>query len=166
MNVKIKNFSVDITKEKVKKYSIIAGIILIIFSIGFCSGFYSGYKTRLKRIESNSNGIEQGINNIGESANRAGTQIEAGIGNLNSAGKHNDDAGRNISAASTINSELQSKFDELTTVTQTYQSSLQLANSTINDLFDLSIRRAELDEEFINSVIRVLESSKQGDSQQ
>ena len=40
MNVKIKNFSIDITKEKVKKYSIIAGIILIIFSIGFGSGCF------------------------------------------------------------------------------------------------------------------------------
>lgn len=160
MNVKIKNFSMEIDKKKIIKYSIIAGTILIIFSLGF----WAGYATRFKRAESNSGRIEQRIDTIGQSAGRAGTEIETGINNLNNAIGHNEDARRSIGAAEELNKQYKSKLDELASITKTYQESLQLANSTINDLFDLSIRRAELDEEFIKSVIGLSESSEQGTS--
>ncbi len=144
-------------KKKIIKYSIIIGSAIIFFS----AGFGVGYGTKFRRAESNSNGVEQRIDGIGDAANSAGNNISTGISTIGSAVDFTNIAIGSIDGATVINTELQSKLDEIARVTKAYQESIQLANSTINDIFDLSIRRAELDEEFINQIVGLLESSGQ-----
>lgn len=154
--------NVSINKKKIVKYVIIACASILIFTVGFCSG----YGTKFGRIKSNSSGIEQRIDNTDSAADSERAAIESGINNLNSAVNFNELTGIYIDGATIYNSQLQSEIDHITAITKDYQESLQLANSTINDLFDLSIKRAELDEEFINSIIRVLGLSEEGDGEQ
>lgn len=154
--------NVSINKKKIVKYVIITCASILIFTIGFCIG----YGAKFGRIKSNSSGIEQRIDNTDSAADSERTAIESGINNLNSAVNFNELIGIYIDGATIYNSQLQSEIDHLTAITKDYQESLQLANSTINDLFDLSIKRAELDEEFINSIIRVLGLSEEGDGEQ
>lgn len=154
--------NVSINKKKIFKYVIIACVSILIFTVGF----YIGYGTKFGRIKSNSSGIEQRIDNTDSAADSERVAIESGINNLNSAVNFNELTGIYIDGATIYNSQLQSEIDHLTAITKDYQESLQLANSTINDLFDLSIKRAELDEEFINSIIRVLGLSEEGDGEQ
>lgn len=154
--------NVSIDKKKIVKYGIIVGAALLIFA----AGFGIGYGTRFKRIKSDSSGIEQRIDNIECTGNSERTTIESGISNLNGAINFNELTGVYINGATIYNSQLQSEIDHLTAITKDYQESLQLANSTINDLFDLSIKRAELDEEFINSIIGVLGLSEQSTGEQ
>lgn len=134
-----------------KKIIISICVILFIFGIGFCAGRF----TRLGRIKSDSNGIEQGIDNTGNAVSSAGASIEDGINLINSGSAFTDIAIGSIDRATVLNIELQSKLDELTRITKTYQENLQLANTTVNDLLDYSIRKSELDEEFIRSVIEL-----------
>lgn len=134
-----------------KKIIINICIILLIFGIGFCAGRF----TRLGRVKSDSNGIEQGIDNTGNAVSSAGASIEDGINLINSGSAFTDIAIGSIDRATVLNIELQSKLDELARITTTYQENLQLANTTINDLLDYSIRKSELDEEFIRSVIEL-----------
>ena len=154
--------NVSINKKKIFKYVIIACASILIFTVGFCIG----YGVKFGRIKSNSSGIEQRIDNTDSAADSERTAIESGINNLNSAVNFNELTGIYIDGATIYNSQLQSEIDHITAITKDYQESLQLANSTINDLFDLSIKRAELDEEFINSIIRVLGLSEEGDGEQ
>ena len=154
--------NVSINKKKIVKYVIIACVSILIFTVGFCIG----YGTKFGRIKSNSSGIEQRIDNTDGAADSERAAIESGINNLNSAINFNELTGIYIDGATIYNSQLQSEIDHITAITKDYQESLQLANSTINDLFDLSIKRAELDEEFINSIIRVLGLSEEGDGEQ
>ena len=154
--------NVSINKKKIFKYVIIACVSILIFTVGFCIG----YGTKFGRIKSISSGIEQRIDNTDSAADSERAAIESGINNLNSAVNFNELTGIYIDGATIYNSQLQSEIDHITTITKDYQESLQLANSTINDLFDLSIKRAELDEEFINSIIRVLGLSEEGDGEQ
>lgn len=145
-----------------KKIIIYISIAIGLLCIGFCAGRFA----RLGRIERDSNGIKQRIDNIGDATASAGTSIENGIGFINSGLAFTDIAIRNINGATILNIQLQSKIDELVGITQAYQDSLQLANATINDLLDLSIRRAELDEEFIRSVIELSGTCKQSSTEQ
>lgn len=154
--------NVSIKKEKIIKYGIIVGITIFIFA----AGFGVGYGTQFRRIKSDSSGIEQRIDNTNSTANSERATIEDGISNLNGAINFNELTGVYIDGAAVYNSQLQSEIDHLTAITKDYQESLQLANSTINDLFDLSIKRAELDEQFINSVIGVLGLSEQSTGEQ
>ena len=154
--------NVSINKKKIVKYVIIVCASILIFTAGFCIG----YRTKFGRIKSNSSGIEQRIDNADSAADSERVAIESGINNLNSAVNFNELTGIYIDGATIYNSQLQSEIDHITAITKDYQESLQLANSTINDLFDLSIKRAELDEEFINSIIRVLGLSEEGDGEQ
>lgn len=154
--------NVSIEKKKIIKFGVIIGITILIFS----AGFGVGYGTQFRRIKSDSSGIEQRIDNTSSTANSERATIESGISNLNSAVNFNELAGTYVDGASVYNSQLQSEIDHLTAITKDYQESLQLANSTINDLFDLSIKRAELDEEFINSIIGVLGLSEQSVGEQ
>lgn len=154
--------NVSIEKKKIIKFGVIIGVAILIFS----AGFGIGYGTQFRRIKSDSSGIEQRIDNTSSTANSERATIESGISNLNSAVNFNELAGTYVDGASVHNSQLQSEIDHLTAITKDYQESLQLANSTINDLFDLSIKRAELDEEFINSVIGVLGLSEQSTGEQ
>jgi hypothetical protein len=154
--------NVSIKKEKIIKYGIIVGLTIFIFT----AGFGVGYGTQFRRIKSDCSGIEQRIDNTNSTANSERATIEDGISNLNGAINFNELTGVCIDGASVYNSQLQSEIDRLTAITKDYQESLQLANSTINDLFDLSIKRAELDEQFINSVIGVLGLSEQSAGEQ
>lgn len=154
--------NVSINKKKIFKYVIITCVSILIFTVGFCIG----YGTKFGRIKSNCSGIEQRIDNTDSAADSERAAIESGINNLNSAVNFNELTGIYIDGATIYNSQLQSEIDHITAITKDYQESLQLANSTINDLFDLSIKRAELDEEFINSIIRVLGLSEEGDGKQ
>lgn len=154
--------NVSIEKKKIIKFGVIIGVAILIFS----AGFGVGYGTQFRRIKSDSSGIEQRIDNTSSTANSERATIESGISNLNSAVNFNELAGTYVDGASVYNSQLQSEIDHLTAITKDYQESLQLANSTINDLFDLSIKRAELDEEFINSIIGVLGLSEQSTGEQ
>lgn len=154
--------NVSINKKKIVKYAVIACASILIFTVGFCIG----YGAKFGRIKSNSSGIEQRIDNTDGAADSERVAIESGINNLNSAVNFNELTGIYIDGATIYNSQLQSEIDHITAITKDYQESLQLANSTINDLFDLSIKRAELDEEFINSIIRVLGLSEEGDGEQ
>ena len=154
--------NVSIDKKKIVKYAIITCASILIFTVSFCIG----YRTKFGRIKSDSSGIEQRIDNADSAADSERIAIESGINNLNSAINFNELTGIYIDGATIYNSQLQSEIDHITAITKDYQESLQLANSTINDLFDLSIKRAELDEEFINSIIRVLGLSEEGDGEQ
>ena len=152
----------DKTKKIIKKISIIGAIAIIIFAGGFCAGRF----TRLGRIKSNSNGIEQRIDNTGNAAVNAGTNITSGTDLANSAGTGIDSAIGYGEQSTKYIEQLQSQIDELVGATKTYQESLQFANTTINDLFDYSIRKAELDEQLIESVIRLSESCEQSSTEQ
>lgn len=154
--------NVSIEKKKIIKFGVIIGVAILIFS----AGFGVGYGTQFRRIKSDSSGIEQRIDNTNSTANSERATIESGISSLNGAVNFNELTGVYIDGATVYNSQLQSEIDHLTAITKDYQESLQLANSTINDLFDLSIKRAELDEEFINSIIGVLGLSEQSVGEQ
>lgn len=146
--------------KKNKKIIIGCAIILALCGASFCAGRY----VRLGVLQSSSSGIEQRIDNIGDAADAGAADLSSGIGLVNSGLAFTDIAIGNIDRATVLNIELQSKVDELIGVTETYQANLQLANTTINDLFDLSIKRAELDEEFIRRVIELSSNCKQSSS--
>lgn len=144
--------------KKYKKPIIGVIIGIVLFSAGFCAGRYR----RLGVLESDSNRIESTADAIGDNATSAGISIESAGSLLDSSLNFGQLANGYINAATILAIEQGNTVNELIRTTEAYKGSIQLAESSINDLFDLSIRKAELNEEFIRKVIELSESSSKG----
>lgn len=148
-------------KKYSKEISIIFGFIAF-FSLGFCEGRYR----RNRILESDSSRIEQRTDSIGSAAVSAGIAIDNAGNNLGSAINFNSIAIGYVDAATIHTIELQQQIDEVIRSTKDYQTALRMAESSIGNLLDLSIRKAELDEQFIDQIIGMFNIDKESTFEQ
>lgn len=143
------------------KKNIVYICLLVCF---FCTAFCIGRTVRDGILESNRQKLESRTDIIGSSAAAEGIAVEAAGNSLGSAINFSNIAIGNIDAATVYSIELQHQLDEIIGITEAHQAALRLAESSIDDLFELAIRKAELNEEFIEQITELLGNSRESTS--
>lgn len=152
----------NVEKKKVIHWCGVFCLFIALYAAGFCTGRFR----RISVLQSDSNRIEQRTDTIGQSGTNIAVAAGDAEGSLNSATTYNDIANGYIESAKGLAIEQSNLIDETKRLTKAYQESIQLANGTINDLLDVGIRRAELDEQFIKSIVKLYGVSPEGVSEQ